>query len=235
MGTTTDMEETMFTLDAFGNRINCRPRLVFAEGGPGGGGDDLDDSKTPQEQGYDFPANTTVKNMTVDEQKEYYRYHARKHENRVKKFGDYDQLKADSDELARLKSGTQTDDEKEQQAAIENARREGENIGSERYLVDAVKANFRVATQLTVEEADAAFEHIDAKSFLDDKGNINHAALTTFAEAFAGSGDGKNTPPPSRDPVEEALRRQRQAKGGEGKTMSDLRQETRESFTRTKK
>lgn len=225
----------MFTFDAFGNRVLCRPRLMFNGAGGGGGGGSEEDTRTPQEQGYDFPAETAVKDMTVEQEKEYHRYHSKKHESRAKRLErDRPQLEADAAELARLRAGNQTDADRAQAEALDEARREGENIGSQKYLGVAVKANFRASTGKTAEEVDAIFAHIDVTSFLDDDGEIDHARLDAFAASTGGTPTG-GAKPPVTDPLKNALDRQRQAGGaGSGKSMKERREETRDSLTKKK-
>lgn len=120
----------MFTFNAFGQRVPCKPlRLSFIkddEGGGGGGGKKPEKTETVTESAdRGYPANTPVKDMTLEQQNAYNSFHARKHEDRVKAlteaFGEdltpekLADLKKERDEL---KSKTQTDDEKSRDEAI---------------------------------------------------------------------------------------------------------------------
>ncbi|WP_382307295.1 hypothetical protein [Herbiconiux sp. UC225_62] len=213
----------MFRINAFGQRIYCNPYLRFVdppegtENGGGGGGN-------PDDLG--FPKDTPLTDMTPEQQAAYWRNEAKKQQKRAEGFSDYEQLKADAAELARLKAENATEQEK----AIEEARRDGENIGAERYLKDAVQGRFQALTGKTEEEVATAFAHVDPKSFTDDKGAIDADKLKAFAEVFGTKTPSGNTP----DPVAEALARQRAAGGGSGSSIAEKRKETRESLTKSK-
>lgn len=176
-----------------------------------------------------FPSETAVDDMTPDQQVAYWKHQARKHEKASKSHADYDQLKQDAEELAKLKAANATDREKE----VEEARREGENLGAERYLKDAVKGHFRAATGKNPDEVDKAFEHIDAKSFVDAQGDVDVEKLEEFAKSFGGSGDSnKNS---QDDPVKAAIERQRQGGGGSGSgSIEEIRKARLEKLTSAK-
>jgi hypothetical protein len=214
----------MFRLNAFGQRVICNPYLRFIDPPEGGAGGDGGGGGQPEDLG--FPKDTALTEMTVEQQAAYWRNQAKVQQKKADEKSDYDKLKADSEELARVKAKNATDEEK----AIEEARREGENIGAERYLRDAVKGRFQALTGKTDEEVETAFAHIDPKSFVDDKGDIVADKLKTFADVFGKKDDsGKH-----KDPVAEALERQRQAASGSGSSISEKRKATRESMTKTK-
>jgi len=160
--------------------------------------------------------------MTTDQQVAYWKFQARKHENEAKSRADYDDLKAKADELAQLKAANQTEQEKALEEAREAARREGENIGAERYLKDAVMGRFQALTGKSEEDVTKAFAHVDAHSFVNDKGDLDVDALKEFASTF-GVASTQGTP---ADPVKAALERQRtgSAAGGSGSgSISEMR------------
>jgi hypothetical protein len=226
----------MFRTNAFGQRINCMPRLRFIDGEPdkGGGGDD--DNKGGDDLG--FPANTPLTEMTVEQREAYWKHQARKHESTAKSRQDYDQLKADSEELAQLKKDGQTDQEKALEQAREEARREGENLGAERYLRDAVTARFGALTGKSVEDVDKAFAHIDVHSFIGQDGAIDNDALTEFASSFGTNGNGGGSSSQQIDPVKAALERQSGGGngGGDGSgSIQALREAAREKLAPAKK
>lgn len=192
--------------------------------GAGEGAEDNPKPGTPQSEGFNFPADTSTADMTPDQRAEYWRHKAQKHEKIANSRRDYDSLKADSAELAQLKTANATEQEK----AIEAARRDGENIGAQRYLKEAVKGRFQGLTGKASNEVDRIFAHVDALTFTDDKGDIDVTALTEYAATFGTNGGSGN----NGDPVAEALKRQRQAGGGSSSSISDRRKETRESMTR---
>lgn len=170
-----------------------------------------------------FPASTPLEQMTVEQREAYWKDKARKHEAIAKSRSDYDQMKADSLELAALKEVNATAEEK----ALEDARRQGEVIGAERYLKEAVKGRFQGITKKTDAEVETIFEHVDAGSFVDDEGDIDIAALTAYAATF-----GTSEKKPSEDPVAAALARQRHATDGVGASIAEKRRQVRESMTK---
>lgn len=221
----------MFRTNAFGQRITCMPRLRFLET------DDADKGGGGNEGGEDlgFPANTPLTEMTVEQREAYWKHQARKHEKTVKDRQDYDQLKAKAAELEQLRAAQQTDAEKELEQAREEARREGENLGAERYLKDAVTARFEALTGKSAEDVEKAFAHIDVHSFIGQDGAIDNDALTEFASTFGTNGNGGSQ---QTDPVRAALERQRGggAGGGDGSgSIQAIREAAREKLAPAKK
>lgn len=173
-----------------------------------------------------FPAQTPVAEMTPEQQAAYWRNESKKQQAIAESRKDYDDLKGKAAELDRVKAENAT----EQDKAIDAARREGEVIGAERYLKDAVVGKFQALTGRTDEEVAATFEHVDPKSFTDDKGEIIADKLKAFADTFGPKGGKADV----EDPVAAALKRQRQAGGGAGSSIGDKRKQTRERLTPSK-
>ncbi len=71
---------------------------------------------------FDYPENTALANMTVEQQAEYWRHKARKHENTVKSQQDYAELKAKAEQYEALVQASQTEHER----AVAEARRQGQ-------------------------------------------------------------------------------------------------------------
>lgn len=191
--------------DSFGRPILCRPRLRFLEGDDNPGGDQ------PQTG---FPADTPVAEMTQEQQLAYWQHQSRKHERRASSRADYDQLKADSEELARLRAENQTDAERALEEAREEARREGENLGAQRYLRDAVIGRFQRLTGMDDDETTEAFGDlgIDPAQFVKDDGEIDVDRITKLAARVAPAGTTQTTP--SGDPIKDAMERQQRKPGG---------------------
>lgn len=175
-----------------------------------------------------FPANTAWRDMQPAEQVAYWQHQSRKHENTVNARRDYDQLKADSEELARVRQESQTDQEKALDQARDEARREGENIGAERYLKDAVTGRFQALTGKTDDEVATIFAHVDAKSFTSDSGDIDVEKLRGFA-ATVGTTK-QESQQQSHDPVREALERQRGGGGSQAGSIRELKNQRREAL-----
>ncbi len=185
--------------------------------------DRLAAEKAAKEAERGFPADTPVESMTPTEQLAYWKFQSRKHEQSAKGRADYDDLKAKAAELEALKAKTATDEEK----ARDEARREGEVIGAEKYLKPAVMAKFQFLSGKTDEEVETIFEHVDALTFTDDKGEIDIEKLTKYSDTFGKKESGK-----PEDAVAAALARQRQAAGGgSASSIADKRKETREAMT----
>jgi hypothetical protein len=212
----------MFRINAFGQRIPTNPRLVFhsdPDAPPSGG--------NPADQPVDlgFPANTPVAEMTTEQQVAYWKHNARKHEKTATARADYDQLKADSAELAQLRAANAT----EQDKALDEARRDGENIGAARYLKQAVMGRFQGLTGKDTAEVDTIFAHVDPTSFTDANGDIDADALAKYAATFGKKEDG-NIPP--TDPVKAALERTQNpgaAGGSGGGSIAQLKQQRKEA------
>lgn len=223
----------MFRINAFGRRIYCNPYLRFVDppeggnAGQGGGQELPPEPPKPSESDKGFPDATPVAEMSTEQQLAYHRYHSRKHESGERELqrrqADFDKFKADSAELTQLKTANATAEEK----ALEDARREGENIGAERYLKDAVKGRFQGITGKPDDEVNTIFEHVDPSTFTNDQGDIDAEKLRKYADTF-----GKPDTGGDHDPIADALARQRQAGGGSGSSISEKRKEVRESMTR---
>lgn len=171
-----------------------------------------------------FPSNTPVDQMTTAQQAAYWKDQSKKQQKIAEGRSDYDTLKAAADELAQRKA----DEASEHDKALAAARQDGENIGAERYLRDAVIGRFQALTGRTDEEVATTFAHVDPKSFTDDKGDIVAEKLKAFADTF-GPKDSSGKPV---DHVAAALAASRAAGGGAGSSIAEKRKQTRESMTK---
>ena len=145
------------------------------------------------------------------------------------RLGEYQQLRlrGASDDAIGAAIERKADEATEQEKALEAARQQGENIGAERYLRDAVIGRFQALTGRTDEEVATTFAHVDPKSFTDDKGDIVADKLKAFADTFGSKNGGKPV-----DHVAAALAAQRAAAGGAGSSIAEKRKQTRESMTK---
>lgn len=228
----------MFRFDAFGQRIICNPRLMFKDGGGGGGGGGDDAAaqaaaatKFLEDNGY--PDKTKVEDMELSQQVAYWHSQSKKQQRLAEGKADPDELKAAQDELEKLRKGQLTEQEKAVEEARDQARREGEVIGSEKYLRVAVTAMFQLLTGKTEDEVATTFDVVDPKKFLDDKGEILADKLKAFAETFGtkGAGNGGGT----GDPVRDALNRLNGGGGGNGGgSVSELKKARKEELKPSK-
>lgn len=232
-----------FTVDAFGQRVLCQPRLSFMAPKPapaGGGGPKNDDKNKPKKgdpveldgETFNFPADTAIADMKPEEQAEYWRHQSKKQQKLAKeaKPADYAQLQAAAAKLEKLERKKLPKQERKHQREVEDARREGENIGAERYLKDAVQGRFQGLTGMKSEDAEKIFAHLDVRSFIDDEGNLDDDAIAEYAVAHGSAGGSGGHGP---DPVRDSQRRQKPNGSGEGgQSMKERREATRDRLTK---
>lgn len=220
----------MFTTDAFGQRVLCRPTLRYIKTPPGGGGGGGKDEKNEPKgveldgENFDFPKSTAVADMTPEQAAEYWRHEAKKQQKlKASAPADYEELQRAARRLEKLETKKLPKEERAHQKQLDRARRDGENIGSQRYLKDAIIGRVQGITGLTDEDLKDHVEAIDPTFFLDDKGNLDSEKITKFATPLvpgAGSGGGHGP-----DPVRDSVRRQRPAgDGGGGQSMQERRE-----------
>lgn len=163
------------------------PRIVSVTDGENEGGGDgkNDDGKNEPA----FPANTPVKDMTPEQQAAYNLHQARKHEDRVKAFGDWTpekiaQLQQERDDL---KTKTQS----AEQNAIDEATEKGR--AEVRAILAAERVKNTLATELIGRVPDAnALLDLDRSKFIKGDGADVDAIKAWVAdnstEATASSG-----------------------------------------------
>lgn len=141
--------------------------------------EDKPDGNAAKAAEYGFPPNTPLAEMTDSQQAGYWRAQSRKHEDTVKARGDYDQLKADSAALGKIRADSATEAEK----AIAAARQE-ERMALAPSLVGA---EFRAAAKgvLTDTQRDALLEDLDLTKYLTDKGQVDVAKVEKKVAAMA--------------------------------------------------
>ncbi|WP_159794469.1 hypothetical protein [Puerhibacterium puerhi] len=182
------------------------------EGGQDGGGDGGDqggddDGGDGGDQGGDddggdcddlgFPPDTPVRDMTLEQQVAYYRHQSRVNERRWKATGvdakEIVRLQDAADELERIKA--QAGDDVDLDQVREDARREGENLGAEKFQRVAVRYAVRAAAAAAGvydpgdEESrtaiDALTDVLDASQLLADDGEVDEAKVQSILDAFA--------------------------------------------------
>lgn len=134
----------------------------------------------------EFPANTPVKDMTVEQQAAYWKHQSRKHEDRARSVPqDYDAIKAERDEL---KARTQTDAEK----AIEDARREARDQAlaeaNKTTLPRLVQAEFKAAAagRIPADRLATLLEPLDLTKFLTADGSeVDTDKVTQYVAGIA--------------------------------------------------
>lgn len=126
-----------------------------------------------------FPENTPVNEMTTEEQMEYWKHQARKHEGRLKDLGDIDELKANAEKGKNVDQLV--------------ASAVGEAL--EATLPELVKAKFTAGIGNVPEKfMEAYLEDADLLAYVDDDGKVDEAAITerlkTLNDSFGGEGHG---------------------------------------------
>lgn len=142
------------------------PQSPPATGGPGQPGQ----QPVTGEGGdvYNYPPNTALAQMSPEQQAEYWRHKSRKHEDRVKGMGDYDQLKEQATQYQALVATTQSEHDK----AVAEARRQGQTEAMQQAGGQLVEQWVRaaVAGRLPRENEDALISGLDRNAFLTAKG-----------------------------------------------------------------
>lgn len=167
-----------------------------SDGGAGGGGDGSEQaaSFTDPDTGetYAFPGETPIKEMTSEQVSEYWRHKARKHEDRVRSFADYDTIKAERD---ALKAKHQTADEKALEDATTAAADSARADERGKYVGRLVNAEFRAANRgrLEDEKLTAVLDGIEPTKFLTSEGEVDTDKVQQFVDGIAPA-DGKKWP-----------------------------------------
>jgi hypothetical protein len=154
---------------------------------------------------YNYPENTALAQMTPDQQAEYWRHKARKHEDRVKAQADYDELKATADKYKQLVESQQTDHEK----AVAEARRQGHAAALTEAGGQLVEQWVRAAAagRLGEESVDALLAGLDRSRFLHPTGGVDTAKVYAFVSSIApapvapAATGAPGQPPPPGQPV----------------------------------
>lgn len=144
--------------------------------------DDPKPDDKPADRGW--PADTPVKDMTPEQQAAYHAFHARKHENRVKEYGDLtpDEVKKLKKDYDELKAATQSDQDK----AIEEAKEEGRR--EVRAVLEKERAKSALEKALTGRNPDAgALLELDLSTFIKD-GSVDTDAVNTWVTEHSTEG-----------------------------------------------
>lgn len=160
-----------------------RPFLRYVEGEPGGG-DGGQQSKEPA-----FPADTPVKEMTPEQQAAYWQDKARKHEDRVKKYGDVtpEKLAELQKERDELRTKGLTADEK----AVEAAKEAGRTEIRQELAKERIRNALEKALTGRVPDASALLD-LDRSTLVKSDGTVDTDALKAWVEAnSAAAGPGE--------------------------------------------
>lgn len=142
-----------------------------------------------------FPENTPIAEMTAEQQAAYWKHQARKHEQRAESRSDYDDLKAKAEQFDKAQRDAETEHEKAIREAREAAKAEGRAEALAESTETTVKALLEGALKVRGEQDPASvLKFVTSAAFVTD-GQIDHDAITAFADRTAGSpAGGKRNP-----------------------------------------
>lgn len=136
----------------------------------------------PSERGY--PEGTPLEQMTAVEQTAYWKYHARKHEERANARADYDAVKAKAEQYDRQVAANATEAEK----AIAAARAAGYQEATARAATVLVDAHVRAGlqTRMSPDQVEVLAANLHHPHFLAADGlSVDAAKVATFVNTVA--------------------------------------------------
>lgn len=146
----------------------------------------------PKLNEHGFPDKTPWKDMEPDQQVAYWRHQARKHESRAEGASDYDQIKAERDEL---KAKHQTADEKAVEDATRAAAETARTEERAKLAPRLVTAEFKAANggRIPADKFTAVLDGIEPTKFLTPEGEVDTDKVQRFVDGIAPA-DGKKWP-----------------------------------------
>lgn len=171
--------------DGAGDGSNNQPGNAGQGGNNGGADGKFKDPDTGDT--YDFPEKTPLKDMSADQQAEYWRHKARKHEARVTALGDVEQLRADAAELARLRREGMSENDKALADAREQAANEARTAERASFAEQLVTAEFRAANngRIETDRMKGLLEGIDPHKFLTPEGQVDTDKVKQYVDGVA--------------------------------------------------
>ncbi|ANA86362.1 head scaffolding protein [Gordonia phage OneUp] len=148
---------------------------------------------------YGYPVDTPVKEMSVEEQMNYWKRQSRKKEDQLKKAKSPDEIAKLEQELADLKAQGQTEDQKKFQEAVDAARAEGETEAKNFYLPLLHETQIRGYAHPFLKEEkaiDTWLQGIAIENFVDSETQmIDGEKVNSYLKAIYGE-PGKSTTSP---------------------------------------
>lgn len=117
-----------------------------------------------------FPANTPTEQMTEPQRTAYWKFQSRKHERDAKAAAK--KIEADA---AAAADAAKTDEQRRE----DELRREGQVLGAQPFMKQAIRGEVRAETGLSSAEVDELLEFVDPNAFLTD-GAIDDAKVKSF-------------------------------------------------------
>lgn len=167
------------------------PQQPPASGGPGQPGQQPATGSDPA----GFPANTPWRDMRPDEQIAYWQHQARRHEQRVRDMGDYDQLKTQAEQYQQLVTASQT----QQERAVAEALRQGRATALAETGAQLVEQWLRAAAhnRLPEETVSALLTGLDRSKFLNAQGAVDTDKVYALVNSVAPQAPAPAAPAPA--------------------------------------
>lgn len=187
-------------------------------------------------EGYDFPDNTAISDMTTEQKAEYWRHKSRKHEDAEKRLQTTLASQSDYADLKKSAEDAHTASLSDQEKLVEQARLEGENLGADKYRSIAVKYALRAAaTAAGIPAAKEGEEDplgtildtLDTTKLLTDDGEVDEAKVAKIVAPFAHQPQGESRQG-EEDPFLGAVRRA--ANGGSTASAEELEKQYKAKY-----
>jgi hypothetical protein len=135
--------------------------------------------------------------MTPEQQAAYWKAQSRKHEDRVKAMGDYDDLKAKAGQFDQLAAASRTEHEKAIDDAKTEAARAAEGRVRSEMAGEMVTAHIRatVAGRLPEDKLAAALTGLDASKFMTAEHKVDADKVTAWVTAIVPAAPAPTRPP----------------------------------------
>lgn len=126
-----------------------------------------------------YPQGVPLEQMSDPQKVEFWKYHSRQNENKLRQYGDYDQVKQ---QLAQLQQMTQT----EWQRAVLDAENRGSAKAMEQAAGQLVAVAFQgsAQTRMTPDQIQAQLSKLDPKQFVHN-GQVDIAAIQAYVDIIA--------------------------------------------------
>jgi hypothetical protein len=126
-----------------------------------------------------YPQGVPLEQMNDAQQRDFWKWHARQHENKLRQMGDYDQVKH---QLGQLQQMTQT----EWQRAVMEAENRGRTAALDQAAGQMVAVAFQGAAKdrMNPDQIQTAISRLDARTFVH-QGQVDIASIQAYVDAIA--------------------------------------------------
>lgn len=140
-------------------------------------------SPEPPKDDRGFPPDTPLREMTVEQQRDYWKHQARKHEDTAKSRADYGDLKAKAAEADKLRKERESEHEKAVREAAEKAAAEARAA----MIPQVVSARFAAAAagRIDPDRLATLIDDIDMTRYLKEDGAVDVEKVAAKVNAWA--------------------------------------------------